>query len=300
MDYDLSQAKDFLSRNKSLVITMKFIIFMVSAYYLFMVINKNYSLIKDIALIQKNRLLSYLSIISIVNVLLLFVLAQAWKVLLQAMTARKYSATIVAIYLQSLIYKYIPGNVFHYASRQIMAHGVGIKHKVLLQSNVYEAVGLIFAALVFSIFIFINSSGVYLEVSFALLILVVLTSYYFRKLPLMAVLLKSIPYYTFYFFGIGLVCYYLIGLLSGNSIPLLQCVSLYAIAWIVGFIVPGAPGGIGVRESIFLLLADDLISQPQAILVISLLRLSTTLAEILVYFYGKISYRHHQSGTSNW
>jgi hypothetical protein len=300
MDYDLSQTKAFLSRNKYLVSSIKFIIFMVSAYYLFVVINKNYFLIRDIALIQKSRLLSYLLMISIVNVLLLFILAQAWKALLQSITARKYNTTIIAIYLQSLIYKYIPGNVFHYANRQIMAHGAGIKHKALLLSNVYEAVGLIIAALIFSIFIFINSNGVYLEVSLGLLILVVLASYYFRKSQSVAVLLKPIPYYMLYFLGIGLICYYLINHLAGNSVPLLQCISLYSVAWIAGFIVPGAPGGIGVRESVFLLLADGLISQPQAILVITLLRLSTTLAEILVYFYGKISDRHRQNGTSNW
>jgi len=62
--------------------------------------------------------------------------------------------------------------------------------------------------------------------------------------------------------------------LRGAEIP--QVISAFAVAWVLGLILPGAPGGLGVFESV----AVGLLS-PQFLLPIGLFRLSNTLAEAL-------------------
>ena len=101
------------------------------------------------------------------------------------------------------------------------------------------------------------------------------------------------PYYILYFFGIGILCYYVINHMTENDIPYLQCVYLYSISWIAGFVIPGAPGGIGVRESVFVYISDNVISQPEAIFVILILRLSTTIGEVFSFIIAKLNKRHH-------
>jgi hypothetical protein len=38
------------------------------------------------------------------------------------------------------------------------------------------------------------------------------------------------------------------------AMPWATCVSGFSLAWVLGFVTPGAPGGVGVREGVFLLL----------------------------------------------
>lgn len=57
----------------------------------------------------------------------------------------------------------------------------------------------------------------------------------------------------------------------------------YACAWMIGFVLPGAPGGLGVREASMLALLDG-VYPPEAVLAVTLLaRLSSVLADLLVF-----------------
>jgi len=54
----------------------------------------------------------------------------------------------------------------------------------------------------------------------------------------------------------------------------------YLVSWIVGFVVPGAPGGIGVREAVFLYLVAGTVAAPTALALALLARLMTTLGDL--------------------
>jgi uncharacterized membrane protein YbhN (UPF0104 family) len=62
------------------------------------------------------------------------------------------------------------------------------------------------------------------------------------------------------------------------------------IAWFLGFVVPGAPGGIGIRESVLvLLLPPVLLLSKEVVLAGALIyRVITILGEALTYFWAKL------------
>jgi len=72
-------------------------------------------------------------------------------------------------------------------------------------------------------------------------------------------------------------------------------VSAYTISWVAGYIVPGAPGGIGVRESILLLLLGQSFSGETALLAILLHRLTSIAGDIIAFFIQPIIYKRIKS-----
>jgi uncharacterized membrane protein YbhN (UPF0104 family) len=62
-----------------------------------------------------------------------------------------------------------------------------------------------------------------------------------------------------------------------------QFSSCYALAWLLGFIVPGAPGGIGIREAVFVSLFGHALGDGLAAGVAIALRLMTTISDLLTF-----------------
>ena len=50
-----------------------------------------------------------------------------------------------------------------------------------------------------------------------------------------------------------------------GAAPLSLSVVVFAVAWVAGLITPGAPGGLGVRESIITLGLGGVIGEPAAL-----------------------------------
>ncbi len=71
--------------------------------------------------------------------------------------------------------------------------------------------------------------------------------------------------------------------LDMNQIP--QLLGIYSAAWLAGFLVPGAPGGIGVFESVAIILLETIgqteVTQGNLLIIVAILRLVNTLGEIL-------------------
>ncbi len=302
MDYDFSKTKAYLNTNKNFLFVIKSIVFIIAFWYLTQIIYKNLLPIQTLTKDILGQIISFIIVASLIYVLLLLVLAQAWKRILEAIDEKHFHINLLNIYLKSLLYKYIPGNVFHYVNRQFSANKMGVSHKALWQSNIYEAFGLIFSALFLSIYLIIDSiSSDYLIIKFlaAIFLICFFVVVYFKHNKSFYIAFSSIIFYLIYFLGIGLICYYAINQLSENNISLINCISLYSIAWIAGYIIPGAPGGLGVRESVFILFSSSLISQPDAIYIIALLRLSTTIGEIFAFVLAKVMDLYYQSDTLN-
>lgn len=67
----------------------------------------------------------------------------------------------------------------------------------------------------------------------------------------------------------------------------------YSIAWIAGFITPGAPAGLGVREFVFVLFLGGTVGEPGALMLAALLRLSSVIADALAFAIGTWISRWH-------
>ena len=67
----------------------------------------------------------------------------------------------------------------------------------------------------------------------------------------------------------------------------------FALSWVVGFLLPGAPGGLGVREAAFVALLAHAYT-PSALLAIALLcRLASVAADLLIFACGYALSRRH-------
>jgi len=60
----------------------------------------------------------------------------------------------------------------------------------------------------------------------------------------------------------------------------------YVLAWLAGFITPGAPAGIGVRELVLLFLLKGAIAEADLIFIVLLGRMVTVLGDSLFFLYS--------------
>ena len=281
-----------IQNNKKSIFFIKGVVLLLSFLYLGDALIKNFH--GTINLIQQNKahILYFVLLSSFPFVFPLILLAFAWRIILQILEKQKLSLEVIYIYLYSSIFKYLPGNVFHYVNRQIATNKVGVKHKTLLLSNVFEASILIVIALTFSIFILqkqnfnsMNSSESIIVFLVVMMILIVLY-YLYRHTLVVKVFNSVVILYSFYLLSSGVLCYLLINYILNINISFFMCISMYSIAWVGGFVIPGAPAGIGVREGIFLYVSLGVLSPSSAIIVITTLRLISTLSEIYIYVYA--------------
>jgi uncharacterized membrane protein YbhN (UPF0104 family) len=174
-------------------------------------------------------------------------LARAWIALVDP--GRNYpTRDMVRIYARGVLMKYLPGSVFQYVSRQVEGARTGIEHGRLARSVALE-VGLHLvssmlvaaACLAFDRHPFITLAAAAGVVAAALAA---------RRALFTALAFQIVA------FGAFALAAVLIGaavLPAGAGLS--HFAALFLFAWLAGFVVPVAPGGIGVREAALLALA---------------------------------------------
>lgn len=152
------------------------------------------------------------------------------------------------IYARGVLMKYLPGSVFQYVSRQIEGAKTGIEHKLLAKSVVVEVgLHLVSSMSVAAACLTFDRSPM---IALAAAVIVVGAAFAARR-PLLTALAFQILA-----FGGFAAAAALIGaavLPAGTSLA--HFAALFLLAWLAGFVVPVAPGGIGVREATLLALA---------------------------------------------
>lgn len=204
----------------------------------------------------------------------LYLLAQAWTVCLQSFARNPVTPhAALRLYAFATFAKYLPGNIFHYAGRQIAAARLGYGQKAPAQATLVEilghlaAVGLLLLALL--PFALDGLAGLLAlagdqirpwVLAGTLLLLAVLfglwRSAWVHSLlpPVNARLVARLGGLQIGFFGLTALLGLWLALpvlnLPAEALPLL--VFVYLAAWLIGFVTPGAPGGLGVREACLL------------------------------------------------
>lgn len=82
--------------------------------------------------------------------------------------------------------------------------------------------------------------------------------------------------------------------LTGAAAPadLLRLIPLFCVAWLAGFVVPGAPAGLGVRELVLAEGLSPLVGAEGAIAASLLFRLVTVAADLIAFVAGLLLLRH--------
>ena len=204
--------------------------------------------------------------------LLLLVIGFAWISLILSVDRGALDVRVlIAIYAKTQIYKYIPSNVLHFVGRYALARKHSVTHSALAFSQVAEIILICLTASFLSVTLAkttlvqeLTNRGVeiypYITISLASVAVVGLASLaiaLFRwksRLPLKIIMAASsvaIVLYAVFFVSNGLLIYCIARLLSAPIEPS-TVVGISTAAWLIGFVLPGAPGGMGVRDFVLI------------------------------------------------
>ncbi|GIR28924.1 hypothetical protein CM15mP43_05480 [bacterium] len=264
----------------------------------------------------------YIIIFITIYVILMGFLATGWRYMLELLHGSELPKwRIIGIYTKTQIYKYIPSNLMHVIARIYFATQLGPSKSNVVQSYFLE---IVFMVLIGILIVLISTltgsfslsdelineirdfSGGKLK-GFSLGILVfgaLAIGFYLVKAlrnyksslnrqNLMRLLKLAILLLAF-FYGMGLVEYFVFYSLLGMDITFLYVIALFTITWLGMFVIPGAPGGIGVREFIVITLLSPIYGPDDPTLGLSFLE-SLQYWETLycyhleAFFYLKIS-----------
>ena len=242
-------------------------------------------------------LFSFLSII--VN-------AYAWKLLINNIGCNVNRLNIIKLFLATNIYKYLPGGIWHFVSRYNTLR-LELSKEKSIESILLEPILMLVAGFIFIPFRGFNIAIYILCWSTTLIFLPVFRQFVVKKLKIMKAKVFShndnikdrksaqnnprtifYPYkpilvetiFVFFRF-LGFLC--CINAFSiGSFVSHGELISYFSFAWIIGLIVPAAPGGLGVFESVILFSLGSS-HLPEAPLIASLLcyRLVSTISDIL-------------------
>lgn len=230
------------------------------------------------------------------------------------------------IYTKANIGKYLPGNIMQYVGRNLYAGKLGIDQKRIAVSSLIEIISLAFVAFVTALLfagkqvyqaiaavIHIFSAKEIFIVFLLLLIgaacLVALITFYRKRV---SAILKE---YKWSQFIVRLLCsmfcqaivltilgliFLLLYLYMGGEMNITGAMTIiagYIISWVLGFIVPGAPGGIGIREMVLTLLVGPVVGQELVVTIALIHRLITIIGDFLAYVVGAICCRSEVTGS---
>lgn len=221
-----------------------------------------------------------------------------------------------AIFLITQFGKYLPGNVGQHLGRVYMAKQAGIPLAVTLNTILIEVVwsvgiGAGLALLSLQFFVDSKSLNAFLKINPAVLFLIfvilcflpwlcirIVNSFFpgfaqkysggdkILEPGLKTALIVGVQF-IFDFLVMGVILYlqarWFFGHMGGNIIEL-TC--LFSIAWIAGYIVPGAPAGMGIREAMMVFLLTPDYGSGLAIGLSITLRITTTLGDGLAFLIG--------------
>ncbi len=207
----------------------------------------------------------------------------------------------IRVYMLTNVAKYLPGNIWHFYGRISAMKAVGIPIEIATLTVLIEP--LLMAAAALAIALFTATPENLLLQLFCLFVVLFIVHprilnpviKYLVKLKLKAkksdseppteLKLERYPIKPFF----GEICFvllrgsgFLLTMLAFNSIELNQIIlifSVFSLAWLLGLVVPGAPGGIGVFEATALALLEQKFSPGIVLSAVAFYRLISILAE---------------------
>ena len=210
-----------------------------------------------------------------------FLPALSWALFLKALQpGLRTLRSAVGLYLRSGIVKYLPGNVFHFAGRHVMGRGLGVSQGDILKANVLEVGGILLCAGCIIVLSLIGGSLVvpgnsviasnlkaaaWIAVTGATLGTILL--FHEKVRGFLGGFISPAKWRSYVMIFLLYVAFFVITgtVLQGIMVSVSQpavfrfddtalFVAVFSLSWIAGFVIPGAPGGLGVREFIILLM----------------------------------------------
>lgn len=223
----------------------------------------------------------------------------AWRVALRDNGVHVSLPWAVGTYALTHVARYVPGNVFHYAGRQVVGVAAGLPGRALIRAAVIEV-------------ILVSISGALISLFAVPLVLPELQGWIWRILVI--VLIGAVAALLYRLRGrdvakaFGLYLFYLT--LSALTFLVVVAVHVphhtspgygwtavcgaYVAAWLVGMVTPGAPAGLGVRELVVLFLLGKSMDAPTLLFAVLATRAIAIIADTIAWLMGLALRRYHQ------
>ncbi len=208
---------------------------------------------------------------AVVYAIVLQLVALAWHRMLTAVDGPSLGVGhALAIFGRTQIYKYLPSNVLHMVGRYGFARKAGASNKSLAFAQIGELLTIVPAAAAVAAFLArpvlvdaLARSGLdnpalataLMAGGFVSLLIAIALMVRFRMARIgrraLGALAEAFILYVLFFIGSGLLVVALCRSLTGAG-GAAELIGIGTAAWLVGFVVPGAPGGLGVREAVLI------------------------------------------------
>ncbi|GHT94707.1 hypothetical protein FACS1894116_09100 [Betaproteobacteria bacterium] len=264
--------------------------------------------------------LVYLGIASLVYCLIIPLAGWAWSLLLTSMGERWTNRRTIAIIGFTQIAKYIPGNIAQIAGRATLAISKGMNPGIFGATVLIETLLTMAAAVVTGLACWLIAGEHYdaLNNSFWHAIATLTTGLLCGTLG-MVVLLKLLPglrshalwaarwipaemqipnirvicktsaIYCLSYIAVGLSFWIVAHSLNTEDTPSYFYLSAtFALAWVIGFITPGLPAGLGAREGVMTALLMGKFAAPDILNLMLGMRLVTIVGDLLSFGMGAI------------
>lgn len=185
----------------------------------------------------------------------------AWHIMLLHYAKEPFPyKTSYYYFAKTEISKYLPGNIFHFVGRQVLASKLGITQMEMAKISILFSFLLMVATVISStVFAFLASDiplYILMLMGLSCVIIIVITVYLYPSLPMK----KKVRMNLFLSLSVALqgVMLGIIVMLQSSHFSaglFFESVSIYIISWLIGFITPGASGGLGIREGTFIAIA---------------------------------------------
>lgn len=222
-------------------------------------------------------------------------LALGWPLLLRAFGAsRAPIRPLFVLHLKAQLSKYLPGGIFHFAHRHLASRSWDVSHGRLLLATATESALLVIVAgfiastlggqpRLATLASWLPTALAWLPGSLlvAWLLAWICHGYWARWLrnPARWVSLPVVTLLDLLFFALASFAFWL--LLPYQAAPLAEAAAWLCLAWMAGYLVPGAPGGLGVREAVLLLGLAPTVGEPSALAAAVTYRMVSVLSDVV-------------------
>lgn len=296
----------------------------IMAAALVFVVKKLYDMDVSPSQFRSGRVLSALVAGAVIQTFVIIFSSIPWLLFTRSLSGVKIPfSSAMPVYTRSNIYKYLPGNVFQYVGRNQLAADMKISHVDVACATILDILFSVAWAGVFSVillgariaellgkygrnFVLVGAAGIVI----AVLLIIVLRMKFRDKFReyisryskafekgRRGQLIGGISYY-FANNAVSAAMYFICMALIVPDASVKEQIVLtgaFMFAWIVGFVTPGAPGGIGIREGVMIFVSGDRYSD-RIILFVLVMRISSVIADVAAFAAGRIYLKIKQNG----
>jgi hypothetical protein len=267
------------------------------------IINRIAKLDIDFTLFFSVRSLMKFIAVTLFYAFAVFILANCWRVIL-TLTAKKETdkRLVNSIFIKSNLFKYLPGNVMHLVGRNLLGSELNIPQRNIAAATFIEITFMCAVSFILAILtgwqtlselirIGINkANGVLVVAVVVILAVAIICAFTVLKKKLNEHLtfvafkaaLKCCAGYTAFFLILTLSFTFLLPL-DFADLRTLKIPSAVIISWLAGFIVIGAPGGIGIREAVLLFVLNGSYGETEILYAAILQRFAMILGEVIIF-----------------